>query len=132
METDYDPEIPRDESFWSCWFGQYSAFLAFARRQKGKRTKVALVRYEDLALSPVRTKQSFLDWVGVADTEDVDTSYHTTVEKIAQGINPTEDWKAHQVNEVHDQSVGRWRMAAGETAAMLQSYHSYPEAEQFG
>lgn len=126
LETDYDPEIPRDAGFWPCWLEQYSAFLSFARHHRDKGTRVALVRYEDLALSPVPTKQSFLAWVGLSGSPAVDTSYHTTVEEIAQKKNPTEDWKAHQVNEVHDNSVGRWRATTGETAVLVQSYHSFP------
>ena len=126
LETDYDPEIPRDESFWQCWLEQYSAFLSFARHHQHQGARVALVRYEDLALSPVPTKQSFLAWIGLEGSKVGDASYHTTVTEIAEGINTTEDWKAHQVNEVHDNSVGRWRDATGDRAALLRSYDSFP------
>jgi hypothetical protein len=126
LETDYDPEIPRDESFWLCWLEQYSAFLAFARRHAHTAARVALVRYEDLALAPVRTKQSFLAWLGIHDAGVPDSSYHTTISDIAQKLDPTEDWKAHQVNEVHDSSVGRWRAAEGKTADLIASCHSSP------
>jgi Sulfotransferase family len=128
LETDYDPEIPRNERFWLCWVEQYSAFITFAQRQGTKGTRVALVRYEDLALLPVQTKQSFLDWLGLDKAEVSSALYHTTVTEIARGKNKTEDWKAHQVNEVHDHSVGRWRAANGNTAELIQSYQSFPAA----
>jgi hypothetical protein len=125
LETDRHQEIPRDESFWLLWEQRYSSLLQFAERYGPRGTRVALVRYEDLASDPVGTKRAFLGWLGLHDAGVTDT-YNTMVEQIALGIDETEDWKTHQTSVVHTDSVGRWRTADAEVEGLLQAYAKFP------
>jgi len=129
LETDRHPEIPRDRSFWPFWEQRYSSFLRFAARYGRRGAKVALIRYEDLTMFPVKVKKCFLRWLGLdAKVARITPEYHDTVQKIAEGIDISEDWKTHQTNRVHTDSIGRWREFEFEKSnqAMLLAYREFP------
>jgi len=138
LETDRHQEIPRDESFWLLWERRYSSFLEFAERYGQRGTGVALVRYEDLTFDPRGTKSEFLKWLGLGrdwmtgglGDWGVTSTYNTTMEQIALGIDETEDWKTHQTNKVHVNSVGRWRTAEAEVEDLLRAYRKFPQAKR--
>jgi hypothetical protein len=128
VETERHPEIPKDEAFWQFWLEKYQAFLDFAQKHARRGMHSALIRYEDLVRRPAAAKRDFVAWLNI-DVQSVEFTRHytSTVESIAQGTNLSEDWKVHQTNSVHADSVGRWQVVANPaTADQVSRYRQHP------
>lgn len=108
LETDRHMEIPRDRLFWPYWEFRYHRLIQAFQIILSQQGKVAILRYEDLARNPEKVKAGFLKWIGL-EGRNLSRRYNVTEDNIAIGKNISEDWKVHQSNEVHSQSVGRWR-----------------------
>jgi hypothetical protein len=133
METDRHQEIPKDERFWSFWTQRYKEFLDFVERHRDKGIRICLARYEDLVSIPVVVKADFLRWAGIAEKpESLTAEYHNTERAIAEGVDRSEDWKAHQHNKVHGASVGRWRhISDPRISEIVYHYQVVPEVQAF-
>jgi hypothetical protein len=132
LETDRHFEVPRTLEYWTYWYAKYERLFAFAREHLGTGLGICLVRYEDLVRDPIRIKQQFLKWLGVdVEPRELSATYRNTVAEIAAGVDVTEDWKTHQQNEVHQESVGRWRSVTQLKHARLMAYHrELPEVDR--
>ncbi|MEZ0148365.1 MAG: sulfotransferase [Candidatus Reddybacter sp.] len=123
-ETDRHSAVPHNRTFWPYWVIRYSRLLESFKVIANHGGNVAIVRYEDLVQNPVQIKELFGDWLNL-DMNGITSKYSSSVEEIADGTNKSEDWKVHQHNAVHNDSLHRWRKAdknIRETAYIWKNY----------
>jgi len=123
-ETDRHSAVPHNRTFWPYWVIRYSRLLESFKVIANHGGNVAIVRYEDLVQNPVPIKELFGDWLNL-DMNDITSKYSSSVEEIADGTNKSEDWKVHQHNAVHNDSLHRWKKAdknIRETACIWKNY----------
>lgn len=123
-ETNRHSSVPHDRTFWPYWVIRYSRLLESFKIIANQGSKVAIVRYEDLVQNPVPIKELFGDWLNL-DMGEITSEYNSNIEEIADGTNKSEDWKAHQHNAVHNDSLQRWKKAVKnirQTACIWKNY----------
>lgn len=131
LETQRHPAVPRDIDFWNVWHEKYHQVLQFLE-QTTESTQSVLLRYEDLVLHPVEIKRLFLAWIGL-DIVREEAVYHNTRSDIADQDNLTEDWKCHQTNIVHQDSLQKWSRLDENSVhwKLVNSFEDWDNAVQF-
>ncbi|SPD72245.1 hypothetical protein PITCH_A1260068 [uncultured Desulfobacterium sp.] len=132
LETERHDKVPRTTEFWTFWMERYGIIFDFAKTHASKGANICLIRYEDLALHPLVIKRDFLRWLGIeVQSEDLTLGYSNVVKEIASGEDDSEDWKTHRNQEVHKESIGRWRHVKDTAAVkLLTHYRQLPEVNQ--
>ena len=83
-----------------------------------------IIRYEDLATNPIGSKEAFCKWLNISGRDDISNQYEPLPG------TPSEDWKVHSTNKVHQKSIDRWRDYSGKNSWLLDFYKEYMPAKK--